>query len=519
MEKYDLIVVGGGFTGVAASLTAASEGLNVLLIEKGNCFGGAAVTGLVNPFMPYWTGAYADVNASAGVDTGAEAGAEAGASAGAEAGASAGAEAGAEADAGEETGASASASAGSRREKLYLSVGTFRMILNALSEAGALGSNGMTFDEEYLKLLLNRMTARAGVKPLFHTYLIGADAESGAVRSITVANKSGQTAYSADYYIDATGDADLAVMCGFPHRLGRPADGLCQPMTLCFRLANVDMKAFEASRASITPLYKELQAQGKIKNIREDVLIFNTLHDGILHFNSTRIVKKNPVDAFDVTYAEIEAREQAHELHAFLKERIDGFQNSKLIMTAPQIGVRESRMIDGEYVLTGDDLMNCVKFEDSIAAGNYDIDIHNPEGSGTSHYYFPEGEFYTIPYRCLIPKGSKNLLVAGRCVSATHEAQASIRIMPIVCCLGEAAGAAAAVAYKSGVSGADTASDTGKANGADTASDTGKANGADTASDTGKASGAEGKRTATEVSWVDMKAVQALLRANGAFLG
>ena len=120
-------------------------------------------------------------------------------------------------------------------------------------------------------------------------------------------------------------------------------------------------------------------------------------------------------------------------------------------MTAPQIGVRESRKIEGEYVLTGDDLVSCVKFEDSIAAGNYDIDIHNPEGGGTSHYYFKDGEYYTIPYRCLIPKGGKNLLVAGRCVSATHEAQASVRIMPIVCCIGEAAGTAAAAAHKRGV--------------------------------------------------------------------
>ena len=112
--------------------------------------------------------------------------------------------------------------------------------------------------------------------------------------------------------------------------------------------------------------------------------------------------------------------------------------------------MRESRKIEGEYILTGNDLVSFVKFEDSIAAGNYDIDIHNPEGSGTSHYYFKDGEYYTIPHRCLVPKNSVNLLVAGRCVSATHEAQASIRIMPIVCCLGEAAGTAAAVAHKSG---------------------------------------------------------------------
>ena len=396
MEKYNLIVAGGGFSGVAAALSAAREGLSVMLIERGNCFGGASVTGLVNPFMPYWT------------------------------------------------------KSKDEHKRVYLSAGIFREILNALSEAGALGANEMTFDEEYLKLLLNRMIIKAGVKPLFHSYVTGADITDGVVNSITVANKSGNTKFTADYFIDATGDGDIAALCGFPFRIGRAKDGLCQPMTLCFRLADVDMQAFAKARPMINPLYKEFREQGKIKNIREDVLFFYTLTDGIVHFNSTRVVKKNPVDAFDVTEAEIDAREQVFELYNFLKERVDGFQNSRLIMTAPQIGVRESRKIDGEYILTAEDLMACTKFYDSIAIGNYDIDIHNPEGSGTSHYYFKDGEYYTIPYRCLIPKDGKNILVAGRCVSATHEAQASIRIIPIVCCLGEAAGTAAAVASKSG---------------------------------------------------------------------
>ena len=117
-----------------------------------------------------------------------------------------------------------------------------------------------------------------------------------------------------------------------------------------------------------------------------------------------------------------------------------------LLSSAPEIGVRESRMIDGVYTLTVTDLKDCVHFEDGIAACNYDIDIHNPEGTGTSHYYFKEGTYYTIPYRSLMPKNIKNLLAAGRCISGSHEAQASFRIMPTCCSTGEAAGAAAAVA-------------------------------------------------------------------------
>ena len=131
-----------------------------------------------------------------------------------------------------------------------------------------------------------------------------------------------------------------------------------------------------------------------------------------------------------------------------MKKHADGLEDSFLMMTAAEIGVRESRMIVGDYVLTEQDCRNCVKFEDAIAACNYDIDIHNPEGTGTSHYYFPAGEYYTIPYRSLIPKGVSNMLVAGRCISSDHGAQASYRIMPVVSCIGEAAGAAIGLAAK-----------------------------------------------------------------------
>lgn len=174
--------------------------------------------------------------------------------------------------------------------------------------------------------------------------------------------------------------------------------------------------------------------------------------DDILHLNSTRIVKRNPTDPFDLTKAEMQAREQMFELFHFLKENAPGCERAELLASAPQIGVRESRMIDGEYLLSQEDLIACTKFPDAIAAGNYDIDIHNPEGSGTSHYYFPDGAYYTIPFRSLLPKKAENLLVAGRCISSTHEAQASYRVMPIVCCIGEGAGTAAAAAVKAGVS-------------------------------------------------------------------
>ncbi len=392
MKKYDLVVVGGGFAGVAAAISAARRGLSVLIADKSNSFGGAAANSLVCPFMLFKT-----------VING---------------------------------------------ESVKLSRGIFEEIGNELNKENNFITKGNDtfFDGEYLKLVLNRMVTASGADILFGVYLTDVAVSDGKVNSVTFSGRSGSFEVEADYFIDATGDARLAYLAGFPYHLGREEDSLCQPMTLSFRLANVDES--KINRGEINKLYKEKQEKGEIKNPREDVLFFETLTEGVVHFNTTRIVKLNPTDIFDVTKAEIESREQVYEIFEFLKENFEAFKNSSIVITASEIGIRESRMIDGEYLLTAEDLMKLTQFEDAIALGNYDMDIHNPEGAGTSHYFFKPGEYYSIPYRSLIPKNSKNLLVAGRCISTTHEAQAAIRIMPIVCCLGHAAGEAIAVAEK-----------------------------------------------------------------------
>lgn len=394
-KKWDLIVMGGGMTGVAAAVAAKRLGRSVLILEKAGFLGGAAGTCLINPFMPYATR----------VDG----------------------------------------------KRFTLSRGFFAEMHEMLEEIGCMQSNhGELLHEEYLKLAMDRLVVKEGIDVLFHAVLCGVEKEGEKLTAVKVTSKAGVLTFRADCFIDCTGDADLAVMAGCPYHLGRE-DGLCQPMTLCFRIGNIDMELFKQNRSRIQELYKQFREEGKIKNPREDVLIFNTLVDGMLHFNTTRVVKHNPTDPLDVTRAEMIAREQMFEIYNFLHDNIPGFEHSQLLYSAGEIGVRESRMIIGEYVLNAEDLKNCTKFEDSIAAGNYDIDIHNPDGTGTSHYYFPEGKWYTIPYRCLLPKNASNLLVAGRCISTTHEAQASIRIMPIVTTLGEAAGVAAALAIQEGV--------------------------------------------------------------------
>ena len=393
--NYDIIIIGGGFSGVAAAIAARREGADVLLVERYGFLGGSATMCLVNPFMPYTR----KVN---------------------------------------------------DKEEL-VNAGLFKMILERLEEMNALHSNRKTFNEEALKLLFDRLMKENKIDVLLHSYLCEVQRQGKSLKNVTVVNKSGKIRLEAKYFIDCSGDADLVDLCGCECMLGREPDNLCQPMTLCFRLANVDLEKFEKNREKINPLYQKFQREGKIKNPRENVLIFSHMSGGVLHFNSTRIVKHNPVDACDLTKAEITAREQVYELHMFMKNNIEGFENSTLIMSATQIGIRESRMIKGLYTITGDDLVNCVKFEDSIARGKYGIDIHSPDGSGTTIKHIPPDDYYTIPYRSLVPKGIDNLIAAGRCISSTHEAQSAYRVMPICCCIGEGAGTAAVLALKNGL--------------------------------------------------------------------
>ena len=303
------------------------------------------------------------------------------------------------------------------------------------------------------------MCIESGVVLLFNTTVTDVRVEDGRIVSLSALGKSKKLELVADNYIDATGDGELSMMAGCEYKLGRAADSLCQPMTLCFRMSGVDVEEYRKLRdrqgggeePTINELYREYQKKGLIKNPRENVLIFFSLHDSTLHFNTTRIVKLDPTDPFDVTRAEIEAREQVFEMHKFLRDSFPCFKNSRVLSTALQIGIRESRKIVGEYTLTEEDILSLCRFDDAIAVSNYEIDIHNPEGAGTRIHRFAQGEWYEIPYRCLIPKGIKNMLVAGRCISSTHEAQASYRIMPYCCEIGQAAGAAMGLALRDGI--------------------------------------------------------------------
>ncbi len=400
--KYDLIVVGGGFAGTCAAIEAARHGTDVLLIERYNCLSGAAAYALVSPFMRYWT------------------------------------------------------TMPETKEKKYLAGNLFMELCAEALKLTAPSQDTNTdaisdtlFDEESMKLAMVRMAKKAGVALLFNTNVTSAAVENGSIRSLKAVCKATEMELFADAFIDATGDAELSALAGCAYEQGREADGLCQPMTLCFRVGGIDKKKFESFRPQMQEAYKQWQAEGKLHNPRENVLCFRNYNGGVIHFNTTRVTHKSPTDPFSLTEAEIEAREQVYEMMHFLRIAVAGCENARLLSTALHIGIRESRRVVGEYTLTQEDLLSLARFEDAIAVSNYAIDIHSPDGSGTVWKEFSDGEWYEIPYRSLLPKGMENLLVAGRCISSTHEAQASYRIMPYCAEIGQAAGCAVAVAKKS----------------------------------------------------------------------
>lgn len=386
MKKYNLIVVGGGISGVAAAVSAARDGLSVLLVEKYGCLGGAMSMSLVYPFMKY---SMQDEN-------------------------------------------------GKRK---LLSDGIFTEMRKRWENYG-----DSSF--ESFKLVFDDMVSEAGVDVLFHTSVFKAECQNRRIKKLYATSKSGVLELESDFFIDATGDGELIAMSGCDYQLGRESDGFCQPMTTCFRISGIDEKIFFEDYKMMQEKYKEYKAAGKLSNPRENILVFGGLGNGIIHFNTTRVIKHNPVDPIEISKAEILARRQVGEMINFFKEVSAAFKDCALISVATHIGVRESRKLKGVHILTADEIKNCVDFPDTIALGNYEIDIHNPTGTGTELYYFKDNEYYRIPYRSLLPKEYDNMLVAGRCLSATHEAHSAVRILPICACLGEAAGTAVALAKK-----------------------------------------------------------------------
>lgn len=433
-SHHAVIVVGGGPSGTIAAIAAARLGKNTLLIEKQPFLGGSLTAMGVGPMMSFHN------------------------------------------------------KAGTQVVK-----GLPQEVIDRLVAAGASPghipdsitycSTVTPFDSESLKIVLETMATEAGVSILFHTHLAGVESVPGQVDAVIVCNKAGLTRYTADVFIDASGDADFAAACGAPFVQGREVDHATQPMTMNFKVSGVatdrlrqyvhdnpdnfifidgkesGLKRLDvAGRLSLAGFLKEWSAAketGEVTVPRDDVLFFETATPGIFIVNTSRIQGLDATNPHDLSEAEIIGRRQCREIFHFLRKRCVGFEDAVLLSTGPQIGVRESRHIRGKYLLTAEDLVSERQFEDPVALGGYPIDIHSPNDGTTQSIHMRDAVAYQIPMRSLLVEQPRNLVVVGRSISATHEASAAFRVTPIAMAIGQAGGTIAAIASTDGIATAE----------------------------------------------------------------
>jgi len=293
----------------------------------------------------------------------------------------------------------------------------------------------------------------AGVQLLYHHWLADVVMEGRMITGLVLLSKSGYSAVTAPVFVDCTGDADLAAKAGCEFEFGGPS-GYCQPMTLCFKLSHVDRSRMP-EHAEINRRYNAARERGEIDCPRENVLHFTYYDDDVVHFNTTRVIQKDGTSGVELSDAEIIARGQVREYLRWLRHDVPGFEQAEVHSIAHHIGVRESRRVKGMHYLTRESFARAEKFSDGIARVRYMIDIHNPLGGGTEHQHLPEGEYYEIPYGCIVARDVDNLTIGGRPISVDHAMHSSMRVMPPACSVGQAAGMAAAMTAKGGLRPAD----------------------------------------------------------------
>lgn len=398
LAGYDVVVIGGGPGGVGAAVRAAQGGAKTLLVEREGCLGGAATTMLVHPFMPHVT------------------------------------------DPGRKP----------TEGRKVVNAGLFRQIAERLFErsAGKLGwwADTVHFDDEVLKVVLDELVREAGVEVLYHAFLFDAEVVDGRVRSVRLAHNGGPIRVTGTVFIDATGDALLAYAAGAPCEYGNAA-GTVMPMTTMFVVAGVDVDHMMPGEE----LYPRIRAGAGDDPplVNTHVSCYSVKPHGRVHFNAIRVPGKT-LDPLDLSRAEAEGRARAHNFVQWLRAHIRGFENAYLDKTGNHIGIRESRRTIGDYTLVEEDFHRCARFGDAVACCSYNIDIHGQKANDTRLEGLPPGQYYQIPYRCLTPKGLANLLMASRSISSDPTMFSSLRIMPVVMNIGEAAGHAAALALPGG---------------------------------------------------------------------
>lgn len=411
----DVVVVGGGPAGTAAAIQAARRGASVVLLEQSGMLGGVATAGL----MSHWTG--------------------------------------------------------ESRGGLYEEILDRSVAMEALwgvpptpgtsvVSMGPHGDQRQLINHEVLRSVLLQMCAEAKVDVRLYTFsscpILEGPSSAPRIRGVIAESKTGRQAFRAKVVIDASGDGDIAAQAGVPFVKGREYDGKMQPMTNMLKVGGVDtsvvryVPGFEDSY-DIPAGDLQTVARKRIPYPAGHVLIYPTTLPGTVVLNMTNCVKVDGTRAEDLVKAEMTCRSQIPEILAFLRAEVPGFAGAYLIQSASSIGVRETRHFSGEATLTERDIAEARIFDDWVVArAHFNFDVHNLEGSGLDETgvqkKFRQRRGYTIPYGCFVPKVVDGLLLAGRCISGTHMAHSSYRVMPICANMGQAVGVAAALCAATG---------------------------------------------------------------------
>lgn len=391
-DTYDIVVAGGGPAGCAAAIAAASEGSRVLLIEATGNLGGLGTSGMVPAWCPFTDGEKIIYRGLA--------------------------------------------------EKIFLES------KKGVPHEPADLYDWATINPEYLIGVYDRMVAQSGADILFFSRVAAVEmASDDKVDAVIVANKDGLTAYRPKILIDATGDGDICAWAGAEYLKG-DSDGVLQKSTLCFSVANIDTKAYREGPELHSGHNPDSASARASRTGRFPLLDTHCCHNlvgpGVVQFNANHIEIKDTTDPRQLSDAMRLGRQVADQHLEMLKEfRPDVFRDAFIVKTAIIPGIRDSRRIVGDYLFTGDDWRARRTFDDEIGRNCYFIDIHK---SGVPEVHYGRGESHGIPYRVLTPKGLRNVLVAGRCISTDEEAYGSLRVMPPCLVTGEAAGVAARLA-------------------------------------------------------------------------
>jgi hypothetical protein len=421
--QVDVLVVGGGPSGITAAMAAAEDGLNVLLIESRSFVGGNMTIGL--PILGFL---------------------------------------------------------GQKGNQIIK--GLPQKLIDRLKERQAASEHrpcplhmSLTLVEpESVKTVALEMLRESNVDVLFYTFCAGVVMDGDQLKGVIVESKAGREAILAKVIIDCSGDADVAYRAGVPCEYGNDHGGV-QPPTLMFCLGGVDTEKLRLSVAQeprtyltdfipaeyfgqnnqfvlvgMRNLVQKAQADG-LTLATERTILITGLRKGEVWVNMTRVNGVNGTDPGSMTHGEIEGRHQIYDIQRYLIEYVPGFEKAYFLKTAPFLGIRETRRINGLYTMNREDIMSCRHFDDAIAVASYPLDIHHPQGGGCTLEWC--GDCYDIPYRSLVPQKIKNLLVAGRCISTTHEAMSAIRVMAPCMAMGEAAGRAAKQAVRKNIQPAD----------------------------------------------------------------